>query len=257
MDREQYEILFRLEGSHWWYLGMQRVVDAFLDRYLDHGRALRILDAGCGTGGMLERLRRYGRVVGVDVADEALALCRRRDLTALARGSIERLPFASDSFDLLVSFDVIYHKAVEDDLLALREFWRVLKPGGLMVVRVPAYDWLRGAHDIAVHTRHRYSRSELAGKLRAAGFSIEKLTHVNALLFPVAALKRLLEGRRPALRPDLELPSPSVNRALFGVLALESAMLRLVSFPWGLSLMAVVTKGQGVGQPATIRGRRE
>ena len=244
MEKQQYDILFRLEESHWWYLGMQRMVDALLTRYLDRNRTHRVLDAGCGTGGMSSHLQQLGAVVGLDLADEALALCRRRDLPSLVRGSVEQLPFASQSFDLVVSLDVIYHMAVGNDTLALEEFHRVLRPGGLLVIRVPAYNWLHGAHDVAVHTRHRYSRRELASKLRAVGFRIRKLTHVNSFLFPVAALKRLLEGSSHSFCSDLEMPPPLLNRALLGVLSLEAALLPLLSLPWGLSVMAVATKAE-------------
>lgn len=244
MDKEQYEILYRLEESHWWYLGMQRIVGSLLRKYLDTSKTYRILDAGCGTGGMMQFLRRFGSVAGVDVADDALERCRCRDLSRLAQGSVEHLPFASGSFDLLVSFDVIYHRAVVDDRLALGEFHRVLSPGGLLLLRVPAYNWLRGAHDIAVHTERRYSRGELGHKLGGAGFRIQKLTYANSFLFPMEAMKRLLEGSRRSLRPDLDLPSPLVNRALLGVLSVESVLLPAVSLPWGLSVVAVAKKAE-------------
>ncbi len=242
MDKEQYEILYRVEESHWWYLGMRKIVDSLLNQYLDPARAVRILDAGCGTGGTMQHLRRFGPVFGVDMAEDALDRCCCRDFSCLARGSVEQLPFIDSSFDLLVSFDVIYHRAVRDDALALKEFHRVLSPGGLIVLRVPAYNWLRGAHDVAVHTGRRYSRGELGRKLRDAGFQLRKLTYVNTLLFPLAAMKRLVEGTRHFLRPDLDLPHPLLNRALLGVLNLESYLLPAVSFPWGLSVVAVAEK---------------
>ncbi|MGI5837811.1 MAG: class I SAM-dependent methyltransferase [Chloroflexota bacterium] len=245
MEKEQYEILYRLEESHWWYLGMRRIVDSTITKYLDLSKSYRILDAGCGTGGMMQHLRRFGTVTGIDIADEALNHCRRRELARLARGSVEYLPFATNSFDLLVSFDVIYHRAVSNDLLALSEFLRVLSPGGMLVLRVPAYNWLRGSHDVAVHTHRRYSRPELGRKLLEAGFVIQKLTYANCLLFPVAALKRLIEGTGRPLRPDLDLPSPLINRTLLAVLDLEAALLKSVSFPWGLSVLAVAKKAVG------------
>lgn len=242
MDSEQYEILFNLEEHHWWYLGMRDIASSLLAKYLDGREPLRILDAGCGTGGMTKYLTRFGSSFGVDIAPEALAGGQQRQLTTLARACVEQLPFASSSFDLVVSFDVLYHQAVVNDVAALAEFHRVLRPGGLLMVRVPAYDWLRGVHDVVVHTRHRYSRAELVDKLVATGFVPRKATYVNSLLFPVAALKRLTEGTRGTLRMDLELPSPVVNQLLLTVLRLESAILPAVSFPWGLSVLAVGTK---------------
>lgn len=238
MDKEQYDVLYRVEERHWWYLGMREITSALLSRWLNRKRPVRILDAGCGTGGMAKYLARFGTVYGVDVAAEALQGCRRRDLTTVARASVEKLPFASGSFDAVVSFDVLYHRAVVNDVAALAEFNRVLRPGGLVLVRVPAYDWLRGSHDVAVHTRHRYSRGELGDKLSAAGFRPRKLTYVNSLLFPLAAAKRLLEGKKEA-HSDLDMPSPATNRLLLTVLKLEAALLGMISFPWGLSAVGV------------------
>ncbi len=257
MEKEQYEILYRLEETHWWFLGMRRVVDALLRQYLDSGRPIRILDAGCGTGGMVKYLQRFGEVVGLDLSRDALGLCSRRGLSLLAQGSVERLAFADESFGLITCFDVLYHKAVLDDRLALGEFHRVLQPGGLLLLRVPAYDWLRGAHDMAVHTRHRYSHKELERKLCGAGFRVRKLTYANMLLFPVAAIKRLVEGTERPWRLDLELPPAPINRALLGILSLESALLRMVSLPWGLSLVAVAIKPSAIGGQASVVSRRQ
>lgn len=242
LEKEQYEILFQMEERHWWYLGMQRITGSLLSRHVPPGRVARMLDAGCGTGGMTQYLQTFGSAVGVDLSEDAIAFCRRRRLPAVVQGSIERLPFADEAFDLVVSLDVLYHQKVGDDIQALREFNRVLSPGGIAIVRVPACNWLRGAHDIAVHTRHRYRSSELAGKLSEAGFYIRKMTYVNCLLFPIAALKRLMEGNEPSLQPDLALPPRLVNRTLTGILALESALLRFSPLPWGLSVLAVAEK---------------
>src|SRR5919197_4541070 len=158
MEREQYAIMARREERHWWYAGMRRVALAVLDQTLRGQTGLRILDAGCGTGGTTLELQRYGEVVGIDLAWEALEPARGRGLTELARASIERLPFASGTFDVATSFEVVYHLGVGSDTTALAEIHRVLKPGGTFLLRVPAHDWLRGAHDRLVHTRHRYTR---------------------------------------------------------------------------------------------------
>src|SRR4051794_33114392 len=183
MEREQYAIMARREERHWWYAGMRRVAIAVLERALAGRTGLRVLDAGCGTGGTTVELRRFGEVVGVDLAWEALEPARGRGLSQLARASIERLPFASGTFDAATSFEVVYHLDVGNDTLALSEVRRVLKPGGIFLLRVPAHDWLRGEHDRLVHTRHRYTRDEVAEKLGSAGFSIERLTWANSALF--------------------------------------------------------------------------
>jgi SAM-dependent methyltransferase len=248
MEREQYAIMARREERHWWYAGMRRVALAVLADALDGRGGLRILDAGCGTGGTTRELRRFGDVVGVDLAWDALLPAAERGLTGrLARGSIERLPFASGSFDAVTSFEVVYHLGVASDTAAFAEMRRVLKPNGLLLLRVPAHDWLRGEHDRLVHTRHRYTRKEVADKLGAAGFRVEQLSWANTVLFPPAVAKRLLErsgsnghGGDVAGEPDLWQPPAPLNAALESVVAVEAlAIPRGVPLPFGLSVLAV------------------
>ena len=244
MEREQYAIMALREERHWWYAGMRRVALAVLASALDGRRDLSILDAGCGTGGTTVELRRFGRVVGVDLAWAALEPARARGLARLARGSIEHLPFPERSFDVATSFEVVYHLGVASDTSALREIRRVLKPGGLFLLRVPAHDWLRGEHDRLVHTRHRYSRIEVANKLGDAGFSVEQLTWANTVLFPPAVAKRLLErsDRRATSsgEPDLWQPPGPINAVLESAVAVEASLIpRRVPLPFGLSILAV------------------
>lgn len=243
MERDQYSLMFCQEERHWWYIGMRRIAEELLEQFFrpTNGRP-EILDAGCGSGGTTAWLGRWGRVSGIDVAPEALHLARQRGVKRLVRGSIEALPFASNSFDLVTSFDVLYHLQVGDDRAALAEFQRLLRPGGLALVRVPAHDWLRGAHDQAVHTRHRYHRAELAGKLRAAGFVVERVSYANCLLFPLAPAKRLLERESPAGCIDLWQPPEPLNAILGRVLGLEAVPLARLGLPWGLSVVAAARK---------------
>jgi SAM-dependent methyltransferase len=245
MEREQYAIMARREERHWWYAGMRRVALAVLEHALAGQTGLRILDAGCGTGGTTIELRRFGDVVGVDLAWEALEPAHGRGLSGLARASIERLPFADASFDVATSFEVVYHLGVANDRSALHEIRRVLKPGGLFMLRVPAHDWLRGEHDRLVHTRHRYSRDEVSSKLIDAGFDVERLSWANTVLFPPAVLKRLLERSSnghagTAGEPDLWQPPKAINAVLESAVAVEAlAIPRGVPLPFGLSVLAV------------------
>jgi SAM-dependent methyltransferase len=244
MEREQYAIMARREEHHWWYAGMRHVALAVLDRALEGRRGLRILDAGCGTGGTTIELRRFGDVFGVDLAWEALEPARGRGLRDLARASIEHLPFADASFDAATSFEVVYHLGVASDTSALREIRRVIKPGGLFMLRVPAHDWLRGEHDRLVHTRHRYSRDEVLRKLGQAGFVVDRLSWANTLLFPPAVAKRLLERSNAADatagEPDLWQPPPVLNAMLQGVVGVEALAIPYgLPLPFGLSVLAV------------------
>ena len=243
MEKEEYQKLFALEDRLWWFVGMRAISLALIERFVPHASPLAILDVGCGTGGMLEYLGRYGTVVGVDVSDEALAYAKRRTPRALVRAGLPRLPFVSGSFDLLTSFDVIYHQAVSDDEAALSEMARLLRPGGRLLLRVPAHDWLRGRHDVAVQTRHRYGKQELREKLRRAGLQVSYLSYANCLLFPVAASMRLAEKiSRSQQGSDVEEVSPPVNELLTRALKLEAVILRRGSLPFGLSLFAVAER---------------
>lgn len=248
MEREQYTVMLQREDRHWWYAGMRRAALALFASALrapsaNDGPPL-ILDAGCGTGGTTVHLRRFGRVVGVDYAADAVRPTRARGLRAVAQASVERLPFPNATFDAATSFEVLYHLAVGSDVAALAEIRRVLKPGGVLLVRLPAHDWLRGEHDRLVHTRHRYTRAEVTEKLRAAGFQPEYVGWANSVLFPAAALKRLLERRDEpdthAAEPDLWQPTEALNALLEAAVGVEAVALpRRVPLPFGLSVIAL------------------
>jgi SAM-dependent methyltransferase len=246
MERSEYAVMAAVEGRHWWYCGMRAIAAALLDEVYSARRDLRILDAGCGTGGNALFLRRYGAVVGIDLAAEALELGGPRLPGVLARGSVLDIPFADASFDLVTSFDVLYHRAVPDEDRALGETWRVLRRGGRLLIRLPAYEFLRGKHDRAVHTRRRYTAGQARALLQASGFLVERCSYINSLLFPLPLAQRLLERALPGLEQqesDLALPAPPINAALRWPLAAEAAWLaRGRSFPVGLSILCLARK---------------
>ena len=244
VEKEEYEKLYELEDRLWWFVGMRAISRSLIERFAGRSSNLSILDVGCGTGGMLPHLRRFGPVVGVDLSDRALSFAKRREPGHLVQAGLPHLPFASGSFDLLTSFDVIYHQSVMDDAAALSEMARLLRPGGKLLLRVPAHDWLRGSHDRAVHTRHRYGKRELKEKLRRAGLEPSYLSYANCFLFPVAAAIRFAQR---VLNPEdegsdvNEVPAP-LNWLLTAVLKLEAAVLRRQALPFGLSLVAVAER---------------
>jgi SAM-dependent methyltransferase len=242
MDPSEYRTIYTVEDRHWWYAGMRRITLGLLEETYGGRADLDILDAGSGTGGAMGYLARFGRVTGVDYAALALDFCRARDLSRLAQASVSALPFAPASFDLVTSFDVLYHRAVGDPGDALREFRRVLRPGGRALLRLPAYDWLRGRHDTVIHTERRFTAPELSGLLCEAGFAVERLTYANTLLFPLASAKRLLEPLLPPAPPGHSdvAPNPSwLDAMLSAVLGLEAAWLRRRELPFGLSVVAL------------------
>jgi SAM-dependent methyltransferase len=242
MNVEEYARMYEAEERQWWYAGMREISAALLDKHFaPDGGGRRILDAGCGTGNTLTHFRGRGRAVGVDLSEDALRFCRSRGVQA-ARASVLALPFGPATFDLVTSFDVLYHRWVTDDRAAVAELARVLGPGGLLLVRVPALKMLWGAHDDAVLSRHRYTRGEVEALLRRAGLEVLELTYANTLLFPVLALRRALDrltGRRGS---DVSfLPAP-VEAAFLGALRAEARMVRHVRLPVGASVLALARK---------------
>lgn len=242
MEPSEYRTIYDLEDRHWWYVGMRRITLALLDESYGRRHDLDILDAGSGAGGAMTWLARYGRVAGIDYSPLALDLSRQRGLARLSRASVTALPFAAASFDLVTSFDVLYHRDVGDPAVALRQFHRVLRPGGRVLLRLPAYDRLRGRHDDVIHTARRFTAGQLAGLLERAGFAVERLSYADTLLFPLAFSKRLLESALPHGQPahsDI-IPNPRwVDVALSAVLGAEAAVLRRHALPFGLTVIAL------------------
>jgi ubiquinone/menaquinone biosynthesis C-methylase UbiE len=232
-----------LEDDFWWFVGMRRIGRTLLDPHYPPGTSLDILDVGCGTGANLRRLlSQYGTSVGVDPADAAIRFARNRWPGPLVQASGDALPFADASFDLVTAFGVICQLGVRSDLAVLSECYRVLRPGGRVLLRVPAYEFLKAQHDRVGETRERYYRSQLCRVLEQAGFVVERCTYANMLLFPIAATKRLSERLRPPADPqasDLRPLPAAVNEVLRRVLCAEAPLVRRRDLPYGLSVMAL------------------
>ena len=244
MEREEYSSMYHLEDDLWWYAGM-RVLTSVLLENIDLGSENpSVLDAGCGTGANLTHFAALGNLTGIDIESEALAFCRQRNITSLVQGSVTSLPFASEAFDLLFCFEVLYHAQAADDVAALREFRRLLTPGGYCVIRLPAYQWLMSAHDSAVHTQHRYTAGEVRAKAVAAGFEVQRITYLNMFLLPLAILRRLLTKLGDAGKSDVQPVWQPLNTALAWLLSNERHLIRRCDLPAGLSIAAVLRRPQ-------------
>lgn len=236
--------MYQVEDCHWWYQGMESITRAILERWI-HSPTQRILDAGCGTGAaMTTYLAEYGQVTGVDLFPQALEFCRRRNAPRLSRASVLSLPFAPASFELVTSFDVLYERAVSSEATALTEIFRVLTPAGRILLRLPAYEWLRGQHDKSVHTNHRYTKKLVKELLEQSGFIVEHLSYANTWLFPLAAIKRLSERIFPPKdnQSDLALNAGVFNNFFKFILASEAPFAAHIGLPYGLSVIAVGRK---------------
>ncbi len=244
----------RTEDSHWWFIGRRRIVLGFCRRLLPLPPVL-ILDIGCGTGATLKRLESLGNATGVDISAEAVRCSRKRGCRDVRLMEEEdRLPFPDSSFDLLVALDVIEH--IDDDLGALTEYRRVLKPGGRLLLTVPAYRWLWSHHDDLNRHRRRYRIGPVRRLLGEAGFAVRRSTYFCSLLFlPVAlvrlisrGLEKLLGFRREGF--EFTIPPDFVNRLLGLVFSSEALWLRRAKFPFGSSILAVGEKpGEDTPEP--------
>jgi SAM-dependent methyltransferase len=231
----------RVEDRHWWYRGRRRVIERTIDR-LGLPPRPSILDAGCGSGRNMVDLARHGEVTGVELSDASAQLARARGVGAVVEGSVMDMPFPSSSFDLAVCLDVIEH--LEDDRGALRELRRVLRPGGALLLTVPAYQWLWSGHDEINHHHRRYNRATLQRAAQDAGWECARATHFNSLLLPVAIALRALDRLHTSATEsslDLWVPPAPLNWLLQQPLDLEAALIgRGGQIPAGLSLLAVL-----------------
>jgi len=250
MNRDEYKFLFDLEGHHWWFVGMRKIVAALLDTAVGPG-SRRILDAGCGTGFTMSWLRRLGddtKVYGLDLSPDALGYCRHRGEKLLVRGSVRDLPFPAQTFDLILTLEVLDWFSPEQAAQPFAELVRVLKDGGWLLVRLPAFQFLHSAHDEAILTAHRYTAGELTQCLVRQGLLPVRVTYANTFLFPIAAVWRWLR-RSPQKQAHSDVrPLPKsirwLNPILAWILGVEAACLRHLPWPLpvGLSVIALARK---------------
>ena len=237
----------RAEARHFWFRGFRFFVVPLLRRATAGRSNVQILDCGCGTGNNLELLGRYGRAYGFDLTAVGLTLGREAGRTRLARATVTAIPFPNNAFDVVTSFDVLYSLETPVERAAVAEMYRIVKPGGIVLVNVAAMESLRGDHSVLSREVRRYSRTSLSALLTEAGFSIERITYTNAVLFPamfVARAIQRLRGLSAEAEADQEIRVPSlpVNLALTAALRLEGWWLRSLDLPFGSSLLCLARK---------------
>jgi SAM-dependent methyltransferase len=249
MDQRLMKAMLEVDERHWWYRGRRQIVRAELDR-LAMPSAARVLDAGCGSGRTLQELVGYGEVSGIELDPDAAEVAGSRGHGEVRVGRLEELPWEGGSFDLITCLDVIEH--TPDDRVTLAELRRVTKPGGWLLVTVPAYQALWSLHDAANHHYRRYGRRALRMAAVETGWRIERITAFNSILLPPAAVVRLAQRRRRPdsdYTPQIGLGPAWLNQVLERPLRLEARWLaRGGTLPAGLSLLAVL---QNPGSPGT------
>lgn len=250
MDIEEYRRLARIEDFHWWYLSTRNLFLSRIKNFFEIRKGqtflkrsdLKILDAGCGTGGFTEKLAMFGSTVGIDISWLALNLKKHRQAKYI-NSSVNKMPFKDSFFNLVVCVSVLYHRNV-DDQQAMKEIARVLKPGGVVIILLPAFKSLIGIHDLAVHTKKRYSLNEANKLVLNSGMETIEIRYVFSFLFPLFILKRLGEKINiiPKKISDLfELPG-WLNNLVKLFCELEWKIADYISLPFGSSLMIIAKK---------------
>ena len=220
--------MYEQEDRHWWFVGRRRLALALIDNFVSPEAEARILDVGCGTGANIIALSGYGRAIGVDLSPIAINLARQRPVSRFAQASGVHLPFADGTFSLITVFDVLYHQWVTSDEQTLAELYRLLRPGGWLLVTDSALPALWSSHDDLYYARQRYTLNDIRGKISQAGFDPRFCSYANFILLPIIFLVRVVSDRR-SLGKDRVSGQKNMpdwlNRGLIGIRQLEAAWL--------------------------------
>jgi len=249
MEKPEYEAMYRVEDTHWWFVSRRHFVRQLFSRlgirgFGDTKKPRYIADIGAGTGGMIRFLETYGTPVGIEPSPEGRKYAKKRGIT-LRSGDAARTGLRKNSMDIVCFFDVLYHRGINEKK-ALTEAFRIVKPGGLLCVTDCALPLLRGPHDRAVAGRERYTREGLLRSISQAGFVPVYATYTFFLLLPLFALKRLIDRFMPPVVPagsDVRPVHPAVNRLLTLITRSEVPGIGKITYPWGSSLLVVARKG--------------
>lgn len=252
MQTAEYELMYRVEDSHWWYKALHSLIFNLLDVYVPDWRDKAILDAGCGTGAVLKRLGNPTRSFGVDLSPEALRFCHKRGLQNVLQADVASLPFENNRFDAIICSSVLYHRWVGDVEVALAELIRVLRPGGFLFLNLPAYPFLRSAHDDAVFGARRFTRAEVRSLLLKNNLAILRLSYWTTLLFPLACLARILGVPKAGRDFGSGGSLSSMNRVMSRLMSFELALLKKVSLPFGVALFCVAQKPEIWASPSGL-----
>jgi SAM-dependent methyltransferase len=239
METHAYIELIERQQRHWWYKGRRVILKSILNKYLSPS-SLKILEIGCGTGGNLSLLKQYGTVSAMEMNPFAAAYAAKLSGMEIKTGRLpDNIPF-KEQFDVICLFDVLEH--IADDKSAFLKTSKMLKPGGIIVLTVPAHKWLYGIHDTIAHHFRRYSSADLK-KLSINEMNLLRFSHFNFILFPFLILSRLIDKRLKAEKSaGYQTPVKLINTLLCFLFSLEKHLITKMSFPFGGSAFAVLKK---------------
>lgn len=240
MERIVYDRMAELDELHWWYRARREVIAALIERYALPPPGAHLLEVGCGTGHNLPMLGQFGQVDAIEIDEEARALAEKRLGRSIHGSRLPELPgIPEHHYDLIGAFDVIEH--VDDDSAAVISLAKRLKPGGKMVVTVPAHQWMWSAHDVVNHHQRRYSKAGLERLLEGSPLKLEKIGYLNSLLFPLAVGARFAGKLSGKDSSDDSLPPRPINWAFEKIFGLERYLVGRLPLPPGLSLFAIAS----------------
>lgn len=240
MERVIYDRIRTLEGSHWWFTGRRAILTSLIGD-LELPPHARIVEVGCGAGGNIEMLRRFGEVSAVEPDKPSRDYVSQRLGLTVQHGLLpDGLPFGPGGFDAVCAFDVVEH--VDDDAGAVKGLAALLEPAGYLVITVPAYRWMWSHHDEQHHHKRRYRRSEMEALVKDAGLRVVRASYFNFLLFPMAAIVRMAKKAVGNTSADDAMPPRSLNALLSRVFSAEAGWLRRRPLPFGLSIIVIGRK---------------
>ena len=243
MQPQLYAEMAQLESTHFWFKARREVLSCCLSRFLPAGSKRVVLDAGCGTGVNLGIFEKFGEIIGIDIFHDACLYAAGKRPGRFAQGNLKSLPVRETSVDVVALLDVLEH--VDDQRDVLLELYRVLRPGGTLLITVPAFRHLWSGHDLSHQHRRRYRAAELRQELERAGFHIDYLSYYNTHLYLPVALSRLLRKHRANEQTtDMRIPPSWINSIFYTLFRAESLWIGRFSMPFGVSLVAVSEKIQ-------------
>lgn len=243
MEKHVYPVFFEVEQKHWWYVGRRKILSEFVAAAVKDvkGSEPQILDVGCGTGGNVMMLNEHGEAYGIDISQDAVDFCHQRGLERVELGAADELPFEDGKFDLVTALDVVEH--LDDDLGALKEFHRVVRPGGKILIFVPTFMFLWGIQDDVSNHRRRYRLPELLRVIRQAGFEVERSSYANITFFmPVLVIRTLMRWFKMKADTELGIGLSAMNKPQGWLFGAERFWLRHFNIPFGVSGLCVATR---------------
>lgn len=239
MRADEIDKMHQLEENHWWFQGKKLLVfNALESSTIPEGQ---YLDIGCGTGMFMREMGKERFACGLDISLQALSYCQKDGVRNLVNASCDSLPFSDNAFALISLLDIVEH--APDDRAVLKEVYRICRPGGVVLVTVPAFMLLWSSHDVANHHKRRYTRKELASLCHTSGFTLERITYTNFFIFlPVLLRRTIFKKLRSRGDSDLKAVPQILNRLLKWFYKVEAAYVRRASLPWGVSLLMMLRK---------------